>query len=103
MLVEHARGTGSMELIQAVKLDDYTEGLTVGFIKMDIEGAEMEALQGARDTIRRDKPLMALSAYHRRGDVLAIMSYLHQIVPEYRFWIRHYGPLAYDSVLYAGV
>lgn len=102
-LVESGRSGGQVESIQVVKLDEYTEDLTVGFIKMDIEGAEMGALQGAQDTIRRDKPLMALSAYHRRGDVLAIMGYLHQLVPEYRFWVRHYGPLAVETVLYAAV
>jgi len=97
------RGTGCVKTIQTDRLDEYTRHLTVGFIKMDIEGSELSALQGAEDTIKRDKPFMAVSIYHRRGDVLAIMDYLHQLVPDYRFRIRHYGPLVYDTVLFASV
>lgn len=70
---------------------------------MDIEGSEMAALHGARKTIQRDKPFLALSVYHRRGDILAILECLHSFVPEYRFWLRHYGPLAHETVLYAAV
>ena len=75
----------------------------VGFIKMDIEGAEYEALHGAEQTILRDKPLMAISVYHRIGDMLAIMDYLHRLVPEYHFWLRHYSIGAADTVLYASI
>lgn len=75
----------------------------VGFIKMDIEGAEYSALHGAKNTIIRDRPLLALSAYHVPGDMLAIMDYLHELVPEYRFWLRHYSIGDADTVLYASV
>ena len=73
----------------------------VGFIKMDIEGAEFDALRGAEAVIVRDRPLLAISAYHRPGDMLAIMDYLHDLVPEYRFWLRHYSVGLADTVLYA--
>jgi len=72
-------------------------------IKMDIEGAEFDALHGAEKTIRRDRPLLAVSVYHRQGDTLAIMDYLNSIVLEYRFWMRHYGLLQCDTVLYAAI
>ena len=75
----------------------------VGFIKMDIEGAEFDALHGAESVIVRDKPLLAISVYHRTGDMLAIMDYLHELVPEYRFWLRHYSIGVADTVLYASV
>lgn len=89
--------------IRAVALDDIEEVQKVGFIKMDIEGAELDALHGAERTIRRDRPFLAVCVYHREGDMLAIMDYLHQLVPEYRFWLRHYGPLYYETVLYASI
>ncbi len=92
-----------IETIQTAALDDYAQDITVGFVKMDIEGSEMVALHGARKTIQRDKPFLALSVYHRRGDILAILECLHSFVPEYRFWLRHYGPLAHETVLYAAV
>ena len=83
---------------------DHTVGEeTVGFIKMDIEGAEFDALHGAKGVIVRDKPLLAISAYHRIGDMLAIMDYLRGLVPEYRFWLRHYSVGTADTVLYASI
>lgn len=89
--------------IRTAAIDDIVDGQTVGFIKMDIEGAEFDALHGAKNTIVRDKPLLAICVYHLQGDMLAIMDYLHQLVPEYRFWLRHYGRFMYDTVLYASV
>lgn len=89
--------------IRTAAIDDIVNGKTVGFIKMDIEGAEFDALHGAKDTITRDKPLLAICVYHLQGDMLAIIDYLHQLVPEYRFWLRHYGRFMYDTVLYASV
>lgn len=98
-----ARHVKNVVTIQTIALDDMEDLRNVGFIKMDIEGAEFDALHGAKQTIIRDKPLLAVCVYHRAGDVLAIMDYLQQIVPEYRFWLRHNGPLYYETVLYASV
>lgn len=89
--------------IRTVAIDDIIGERTVGFIKMDIEGGEFDALHGAENTILRDKPLLAICVYHLRGDVCAIMDYLHQVVPEYRFLLRHYGVSHTETVLYASV
>jgi len=75
----------------------------VGMIKLDIEGAELSALHGMRETIRRDRPFMAVCVYHLRGDVLAIMNELNRLVPEYRFWLRHYSASLSETVLYAAI
>ncbi len=88
--------------VQGVNLDEVVKE-RVGFIKLDIEGAEMDALSGAKNIIRNDRPLMAVCVYHRSGDVLEIMNFLHQIVPEYRFWLRHYSCMNWETVLYAAV
>ncbi|MGD0014847.1 MAG: FkbM family methyltransferase [Bryobacteraceae bacterium] len=56
----------------------------VSFIKMDIEGAERRAVLGARDTLRRYKPRLALCAYHMDGDPEAISAEVLSIVPSYR-------------------
>lgn len=90
-------------IVKTYALDELVSEKEIGFIKLDIEGAEWDALHGAQKTIIRDKPLLALSVYHRNGDVLALMDYLNEMVPEYRFWLRHYGPLHYETVLYASV
>ena len=99
MAIIHPLGTE--KIIPIVALDNL-EMTTISFIKMDIEGAEFDALRGGEKTIRRDKPLLAICVYHRKGDMPAIMDYLHTLVPEYQFWLRHYG-LFDDTVLYAAV
>ena len=86
-----------------IRLDDVLGDKRVTLLKMDIEGAELDALCGAQETILRDKPFLAICAYHRQGDVIAIMDFLHKLVPEYRFWLRHYAPFATETVLYAAL
>lgn len=83
--------------ISTVTIDETLKDETVGWIKMDIEGAEYGALHGGEKTIIRDRPLLTICVYHKQGDMLAIMDYLHQIVPDYHFRLRCDG----DTVLYA--
>jgi hypothetical protein len=59
------------------------------FIKMDIEGSEMEALKGAASTIRTKKPRLAISVYHKPEDIITIPAFLQNLVPEYKFYLRH--------------
>lgn len=89
--------------IRTATIDDIAGDRAVGFIELDVQGAELDALQGAKNTILRDKPLLAICVYHLRGDMLAIMNYLHQLLPEYRFLLRHYAPTASETILYASI
>lgn len=100
--VKHSEDT-NMITIRTVAIDDIIGERTVGFIKLDIEGAELDALHGAKSTILRDKPLLAVCVYHLRGDVFAIMDYLHQLLPEYRFLLRHTSMSPAGTILYASV
>lgn len=95
--------SGEAVPVPVTTIDNIVGEEKVGFIKMDIEGAELDALHGAENTITRDRPLLALSVYHIAGDMLAIMDYLHALIPEYRFWLRHYSVEAVDTVLYASI
>lgn len=88
-------------IIKVVALDDIVKDTKVSFIKMDIEGSELNALKGAKKTIQRDRPLLAISIYHKAGDILFIMDYLKQLVPDYQFAIRHYSLTSNETVLYA--
>jgi FkbM family methyltransferase len=84
-VVEPRRGSGDIE-IEVVTLDSLMGSLDlhrVDFIKMDIEGAEQKALQGARLMLTRYKPRLALSAYHEKGDPAAIASIVWEYHPEY--------------------
>lgn len=86
--------------IKTVALDSCISG-PVTFIKMDIEGAELEALKGSREIIKRYRPRLAISAYHKKEDLLELPSYIKELVPEYKLYIRHYSNAAVETVLYA--
>ncbi len=85
---------------QCVKLDDVIKE-KVTFIKMDIEGAEMNAIEGAKTIIMRDHPKLAICLYHKFDDLWKIPIYIHKLVPEYKLFIRHHGKNHEETVLYA--
>lgn len=87
--------------IAAVALDELLHGQDVNFIKLDVEGAEIQALRGAEGLIKRFRPVMAISLYHRPRDVWEIPELLSPICKEYLFYIRQHHYNSFDSVLYA--
>ena len=93
-----AEQTGT--LIKAVALDDCISDL-VTFIKMDIEGAELEALKGSREILKRYRPRLAISLYHKKEDLEEIPVYIKELVSEYKLYIRHYSNAGVETVLYA--
>lgn len=68
---------------------------------MDIEGSELPALEGAKQTILRNKPKLAISIYHSDEDMLRIVEYIHELVPEYKLYIRAHTMGIAETVLYA--
>ena len=90
---------GSM--IQTVSLDEALPGFAPTFIKMDIEGAEAHALDGARKTIAQHRPRLAISAYHRPGDLWDLLRKIRQWDLGYRFHLRGHSFNGFDTVLYA--
>ncbi|MCD7846647.1 MAG: FkbM family methyltransferase [Oscillospiraceae bacterium] len=72
------------------------------YIKMDIEGEEKAALIGAKNTIDRCSPKLNVAIYHRVGDLFELPLMVHEMNPEYKFYIRHYPYYpAWDTNLYA--
>ncbi len=69
--------------------EDIKEPVT--FIKMDIEGAEEEALRGCLETVRRYHPKLSLSAYHNHKDIWKLARMISDADPTYRFYFRYYG------------
>lgn len=88
--------------VETVKLDDdINEKVT--FIKMDIEGAEEQALQGCLKTIEKHKPKLALSVYHNHNDLWKLPRIIDKTCNTYKFFLRYYGGnlIPTEFILYA--
>jgi hypothetical protein len=83
------------------KLDTALAGEHPTIIKMDIEGAEGEALSGAADTINQEKPLLAVCVYHKPEDLWALPAQMHALAPESRLYMRSHCADGFDLVSYA--
>lgn len=83
-----------------VALDSVIKG-RVTFIKMDIEGAELKALMGAKELIRKYRPKLAICIYHKAEDMWEIPTYIKELIPAYKLYIRHYSNYECETVLYA--
>jgi len=93
----------SDSIAETITLDDYTEKSalsSVDFIKMDIEGAEADALLGAQNSIKRFKPKLAISIYHKPTDWFVLSEIILSIEPGYRFYLDHYTIHREETVLY---
>ena len=86
--------------VQSIRLDDFVMDSPVTFIKADIEGAEFDMLKGARDTISRYKPRLAISVYHNPSDLYRIPMFIKELNIGYKFQFRHYSYGWGDSILY---
>lgn len=96
----HVDRTSNAAKIEAVAVDDVIpEDIT--YMKMDIEGSELRALHGAKAQIIRNKPVLAVSVYHKNEDIVEIPRYIRSLRPDYRLYLRHHGWDDSDTVLYA--
>ena len=90
--------------VVTLKIDDLVargEFPRIDFIKMDIEGAELEALKGSEDVLRQFKPKLAITVYHDFKDFWEIPQFLDGLGLGYRFYLRHFTIHAEETVLFA--
>lgn len=71
------------------------------FIKMDVEGAELFALKGGIETIKKVRPQLAISIYHTESDFVNIPIYLYENLENYVYKLGHYSPRVTETVIYA--
>ena len=91
-------GDGKDE-IEALTVDSLNFNPT--YIKMDVEGQEVAAINGAKQTILNHKPKMLISAYHRTDDLITIPKAVFDIRDDYKIYIRHFSYLpAWDTNFY---
>lgn len=90
-----------VERVEADTIDNISGDEHVTFIKMDIEGAELSALKGAKRTIGEKHPILAISAYHKQSDLLELPKFIRDCHKGYRFYFRLHKELPIDAILYA--
>ena len=89
------------DVFEIVSLDEKIKE-AVTFIKMDIECFEPEALRGASGHIQNDSPKLAICLYHMVSDLWEIPKLIHDISPNYDYYLRHYDcDNNWEYVLYA--
>ena len=85
-----------------VRLDEFfADRQKPTFIKMDIEGAELNAIDGASEIIRSCNPKLAICVYHHVADMYLIPQRILQLNPKYTMKLRHYSNWYAETVCYA--
>jgi hypothetical protein len=73
----------------------------VTFIKMDIEGAELDAIQGASAVLKAKSPVLAISVYHQLDHLWKLAGLINNINIDYSFLFRPHAAGGWDYILYA--
>jgi len=83
-IIETEKGKVQISTIDNLIFNQF-KSQNVGLIKMDIEGYELLAIKGAKETIKKFKPVLIISLYHKGQDFFEIPKYLKEIIPNYKF------------------
>lgn len=97
-----AKGTGSNSIeVTVCTADSLDQHEPVSFFKLDIEGAELEALAGAASMIARGRPVLAISAYHRQDHLWRVPLACAELLPDSTLHLRPHNEEGWDLVCYA--
>lgn len=87
--------------VGCARLDQVLGNQLVTYIKLDIEGAELDALVGAHRVIERTLPILAICVYHRWDHLWQIPLFVRSLSERYRFFLRAYCEEGVELVCYA--
>jgi len=87
--------------IKVYAIDSFFEDVPVGFLKADVEGYELDVLEGAIETIKKYKPLLAICIYHQSADLYKIPIFIKRLNENYQIDIAHHYYNYTETVLYA--
>jgi FkbM family methyltransferase len=107
--VIHFENTGTVDskisdqgsVVEVFPIDELFQDKELTFVKMDIEGAEFDALSGGAKVIQRDQPILAICLYHTQSDIWRIPLMLHEMLPAHHFYLRGYEGDGFQTVLFA--
>ena len=89
------------EEIETVTVDELCNSKNITYIKMDVEGAEYDALEGAKKTLKEQKPKLNIALYHKSIDIFELPLKIAEINPEYKFHLRRHPYIpCWDMNLY---
>jgi FkbM family methyltransferase len=97
------RSDGTLE-VDVLSIDEFVNQSDinrVSLIKLDIEGSEDDAINGARNTIKKFKPKLAVSVYHKMDDYYNLMELISEIDNSYKFAMRHTSEEQWETVIFA--
>ena len=95
-----AVGSGAA-VVDCVALDDALSDCLPTYIKMDIEGSELDAVAGAGNVIRRSLPVLAICVYHHHDHLWRIPAAIADLTDQFQFYLRPHLMEAWDLVCYA--
>lgn len=101
-MASHFDENGGVE-VDVTTIDHIIGEEKVAFIKMDIEGSELEALKGGRKVIERDMPILAISSYHRQEDFITLIPFICELKNKdykYDIYLRHHAVTQTELVIY---
>lgn len=93
--VYESRRADTGETVRSISIDQMENSASFDFIKMDVEGEELAAVQGARATLKVRKPRLSIAVYHAHDTADRLVHLLKEIRPDYR--VRHRGIFAYQA------
>lgn len=103
-VINNQSGARQDRKIYTVAIDDMVKDKTmekVDFIKLDVEGSELNVLKGSRETILKYRPKMAISIYHKLSDFVDIPKYLSSICKDYEFFLDHFHLDESETIVFA--
>ena len=87
--------------LPVVRLDSVLGGDKVTYVKMNIEGSELDALDGAAHVLKQFKPKLAISAYHRPSHLWEVPAKILELNPDYKIYLRQHDRGIVETVCYA--
>ena len=93
--------SNSNNYVKVVALDSILKNKKLTYIKFDIEGAELKAINGAKNILKTQKPKLNIALYHKCEDIFKIPLLIKSINKDYKFYLRHHPYIPFwDTNLY---
>ena len=99
LLLEH--NMDANVYVNADSIDNVLKERPATYIKLDVEGSELETLKGATNTIQKYRPKLAISLYHKPEDIVTLPLYIESLGMDYKYYMRHYQTRWCETILYA--